>query len=167
MKRSEGGFTLIELLTVVAIIGVIAAVVLVSLNDSRMKARDATRISQANEFVKALELYYADYGSYPCADTSSCGTVGVQNFNETNAGAALMADGYISSIPEDNTFGTGGNCDAADDTGYCYCGSSSASKSYVLTVELEEGDRCYITRGPNATSLCNAHWSGLDVCSGF
>jgi prepilin-type N-terminal cleavage/methylation domain-containing protein len=59
------GFTLIELLVVIAIIGVLATVVLSSLNTARARARDAKRLSEMKSLETALELYYLDNGRYP------------------------------------------------------------------------------------------------------
>lgn len=59
------GFTLIELLVVVAIIGVLATVVLSSLNSARVKARDARRDADIKNIQTALELYHLDNGQYP------------------------------------------------------------------------------------------------------
>lgn len=63
--RTSSGFTLIELLVVVAIIGILASIVLVSLNGARMKARDARRISDLKAIQTALELYATTHGKYP------------------------------------------------------------------------------------------------------
>lgn len=66
MQRStNGGFTILEILIVVAIIGIIAAIVLVALGDSREKSRNAAVISQMYEYQKALELSFSEAGSYP------------------------------------------------------------------------------------------------------
>lgn len=62
MKR---GFTLLELIIVVAIISIIAAIVLVSIGESREKAKNAAIISGVQEFQKALELYRAQFHRYP------------------------------------------------------------------------------------------------------
>lgn len=68
--KNEKGFTLIELLVVIAIIGLLASIVLVSLNSARQKARDSRRISDLRQISSALELYYDDYGYYPMVSGS-------------------------------------------------------------------------------------------------
>ena len=49
------GFTLIELLVVVAIIGVLASVILVSLNSARAKAKDSRLISDVHQLRTQIE----------------------------------------------------------------------------------------------------------------
>lgn len=58
-------FTLIELLIVIAIIGILAAVVIVLLSSAKPKARDAQRKSDLNQIGKALELYHSENDLYP------------------------------------------------------------------------------------------------------
>ena len=62
-NRTEHGFTLIELLVVIAIIGILAGMVLVSMNGARSKARDARRLSDMRQMISAQEMYYGMGGS--------------------------------------------------------------------------------------------------------
>lgn len=63
--KVSAGFTLIELLIVIAIIGILSAIVLVALDESRENARNAQVISQMKEYQKSLELFYSSNGYYP------------------------------------------------------------------------------------------------------
>lgn len=70
-RRAESGFTLIELLVVIAIIGMLASIVLASLNSARRKARDARRVADTKQLQLALELYFdANSNAYPAALSS-------------------------------------------------------------------------------------------------
>src|SRR4051812_6845229 len=69
--KREGGFTLVELLIVIAIIGIIAAIVLVNLNSSRQKSRDVKRVADVRQILTAMQLYFNDNSGYPGPDTPS------------------------------------------------------------------------------------------------
>lgn len=96
--KSKRGFTLIELLVVIAIIGILASVVLASLNSARTKARDAERKSELHQLRLALEMYRNDNNSYPATDgwIEPTGTIL----------AALQTGGYMN-MPTD-PINTGG-----------------------------------------------------------
>lgn len=68
-KKISGGFTLIELLVVIAVIGILASVVLASLNSARKKGADAKIKSELKQIATALELYYDKYGAYVVTGT--------------------------------------------------------------------------------------------------
>ncbi|MCL5435772.1 MAG: type II secretion system GspH family protein [Patescibacteria group bacterium] len=59
------GFTLIELLVTIAIIGLLASIIVVSLNTSRNSAKVAQAASNQKQFMLALQLYFDDVGFYP------------------------------------------------------------------------------------------------------
>ncbi|MBI3888497.1 type II secretion system protein [Candidatus Nomurabacteria bacterium] len=66
------GFTLIELLVVVAIIGILASVVLASLNTARAKGADAAiKANMANMRAQA-EIIFADANCYTSLGTAAC-----------------------------------------------------------------------------------------------
>ena len=97
----NNGFTLIELLVVISIIGVLSTIAMTSLNAARAKARDVVRLSDITQMQTALELYYADHGSYPGTTSwvSDCaGNTSWKNlFNST-------LSSYYPSVPDDPLF---------------------------------------------------------------
>jgi prepilin-type N-terminal cleavage/methylation domain-containing protein len=65
--KRPAAFTLIEMLVVIAIIGILAALLLPALTSAREKARRVACLNNLNQFSKALESYCADFSGYfPC-----------------------------------------------------------------------------------------------------
>ena len=73
MRNFKKGFTLIELLVVVAIIGILASVVLASLNSARTKGSDAAIKADLSNARAQAELFYDSGQSYAgvCTSTGS------------------------------------------------------------------------------------------------
>jgi prepilin-type N-terminal cleavage/methylation domain-containing protein len=59
------GFTLIELLVVIAIIAILAGLLLPVLAAAGARARQATCESNIKDIIRAVKIYYDDYGVYP------------------------------------------------------------------------------------------------------
>ena len=104
---SARGFTLIELLVVIAIIGVLATVVLASLNTARRKSRDARRLSDIKQIQLALELYFdgTGAGDYPPGQATPVCSATVQYGLE-----AALAPTYITAVPRDPNAADGSDC---------------------------------------------------------
>jgi prepilin-type N-terminal cleavage/methylation domain-containing protein len=71
MKRNPAAFTLVELLTVVAIIGLLAALIIPSLSAARAATNRATTRVRFNQWAAAIESFRAEYGCYPQFAASS------------------------------------------------------------------------------------------------
>jgi len=120
------GFTLIELLVVIAIIGILATVVLVSMNIARVKARDIRRVADFKQVSLALEIYHDTNIRYP-------GVTGCSNANWDTMADALESSGLITAVPND----------LVDSDNYVYmygANSATSAQSYTLRAYLEDED---------------------------
>ncbi len=75
-------FTLIELLTVIAIIGILAAIIIPTVSSVRVSANKAKTKVQFNQWAAAIESFRSEYGYYPAFDAS----------NKVNGGAVSSGD---------------------------------------------------------------------------
>jgi len=64
-RSQDGGFTLIELLIVIVILGVLAGIVVFSVNFIQNRGTQAACRTQLKNVQTAVEAYYADQGKYP------------------------------------------------------------------------------------------------------
>ncbi len=94
IHKINQGFTLIELLVVVAIIGLLASVITVSLGNARLKSRDARRLTDIQQVKSGLDIYYTTGGGYP--------STAVWNAAQST-GAALLcsATSALNKVPQD------------------------------------------------------------------
>jgi prepilin-type N-terminal cleavage/methylation domain-containing protein len=99
-KDRKEAFTLIELLVVIAIIACLMAIVMVSLNQSKAKSRDAKRATDIQQIAQALALYHNIYQQYPCS-ASGCVNSEVAISGSDNLSVALRTEKLISTVPLD------------------------------------------------------------------
>ncbi|MDP2668732.1 MAG: type II secretion system protein [bacterium] len=138
------GFTLIELLVVIAIIGILASIVLASLNTATKKSRDARRVADLNQLRLAEELYFDSAGGKYSADLAAL---------TTGCGGSCIAVVPVAPLPGSYT--------------YCTLGTSPDFTSYTVHATLElAGDKptSAITAGSCTTPpTCNG---ATDYCVG-
>lgn len=137
MTKRNKGFTLIELLVVVAILGLLATIVAVSLTSARARARDSRRVSDVRQVELALELYYAAHLEYPDAASTSLN--------------ALATEGFLnmSAFPTDPSTGNP----------YCYAVGADSNlvagkqrQYYHIGAKLENSDSDMLTQDVDYTS---------------
>ncbi len=113
--RKQGGFTLVEILIVLAVLGILAAVVVPNLTGFLGRGKDRSYTADQNTLQSAVNAYYTDTlarpgkgAKYPTVNGSG-GTAGSNTYvNMTH----LVSGNYLTSVPTssstDNPGGSAG-----------------------------------------------------------
>ncbi|HEV8601645.1 MAG TPA: type II secretion system protein [Patescibacteria group bacterium] len=146
--KNQKGFTLIELLVVVSVIGLLASVVLVSLNSARAKGRDARRLADLHQIDNALANYYSDNGNYPGDPTTWYG-ISDNNYPGTSGYPPCATSGglapYFANI-----------CSVKDPKGNLYgyvVYNNYQSYRIAATFELSSNQGATLVFGPGNTPV--------------
>ncbi len=103
IKNRNKGFTLIELLVVIAIIGILASVVLASLNTARAKGANAAIKSNLNNIRAQAELVYDN--NTPNGYTGTTNVCADANVLKGVTAAAVAGGGTVLAANAANTAG--------------------------------------------------------------
>lgn len=68
LPSRQRAFTLVELMVVVVILGILATIVTISVNDYLIKGKQTAARSEIARITEALNLFYLDYDRYPDND---------------------------------------------------------------------------------------------------
>lgn len=135
MNKNKKGFTLVELLIVIAIIGILAAIVLINLNAARNKAKDAAIKSALQELRGAAEIEYDSAGTY----------------------AAVCTTGDISTTGDFGRIRTSINGNGGTTAASCNAGASAFCAQSTLNVS---GSWCIDSTGVSgSTADCDANYT--------
>ncbi len=148
MVNINRGFTLIELLVVIAIIGILASVVLASLNSARDKGSDAASRGALAQLRTQAEIFYDNAGrTYVglCANAQIVAIIENARVNSraTTAYTAAGAGGAVSATA---------------------AGCSSSATAYAAAVPLKSSGAFWCVDSVGKAQISASLGAGVTVC---
>jgi len=141
-NSKNNGFTIVELLIVIVVIGILAAITIVSFNGVQQRARDTERFTDITAMQKQLEIFYNEKGYYPLTESLLGGQgfpFATANFTGTNTGFMIAP----------------GNTDTANSSYRDF--SSPATNIYgYISYKSDGTTKCTTVNGDTAT-LCKKY----------
>lgn len=113
--KNKNGFTLVELIVVIAILGILAAIMVPKFTGFNAKAKAQADVSNTKIIQNSVEVYEAEKGHYPTTDTEMSALVKdylkgsvpeiqvlAADAKETNKFYMKIADGKVEIKPADD-----------------------------------------------------------------
>lgn len=164
-RKKAKGFTLIELLIVIAIIGLLATLAIVSLTTAQEKARDAKRIADMKLYQNAIELWFSENpAGYPTVDGGSA-LAGFTLWSDFSA----KIDDFMTQVPvppdaatETYRYQWGGGTNGLDNANSYVMSATLEDPSHDALEQSEQADVAGLTAGvdtnnadPGTTAACD------------
>ncbi len=141
------GFTLVELVVVIAIIGILTAVMLASFSQAKSRSRDVKRISDVSQMQLALAGYFDRCGAFPATTT-----IGTGESSCTSSGTTIKLSTFVSSMPLPPYWSTGEAYVYTPDAGF---------DDYFIHASLENSN----SSSNNSMTSLPAWYSGSITCN--
>lgn len=108
LKNRQGGFTLIELLIVVAIIGIIAALLIPNFLDALQKAKQKRTVADIRNTGTAMMSWLTDQVAAAAAGQAVVNEVDLSSYDPITHPAlnAQLAPRYIQAVPLEDAWGS-------------------------------------------------------------
>ena len=136
LKRTGRGFTIVELLIVIVVIGILAALVIVTYAGIQKRARDTERKTDVKGIQGQLEAYWADNAKYPTLANMNDTTFRSDFFKglpaEAFADPKNAASQQLCAATASNCYGFAVIPAACDN-------ATTSCDNYILTATLESG----------------------------
>src|SRR5580698_1640878 len=132
MRRQDGetesGFTLIELLIVIVVLGILAAIVVFSLQGVTGQSKQAACVSDAKTVEIAVSAFNAENGS----------TTGMDNSSLTSASTLETGSPYLHSFPSSSIYTI-----SIDGTGNVFVDGGNGTTAYDSESTAAGSKGCY------------------------
>lgn len=89
-NQKNRGFTIVELLVVIVVIGILAAITIVSYTGITARANTQANKSNANSVASAAQVVYANTGVYPATSATSTAVISALNASDAKVPATLV-----------------------------------------------------------------------------
>jgi prepilin-type N-terminal cleavage/methylation domain-containing protein len=149
--QMRGGFTIVELVIALAIVVILTAAVLVSINPPQQlaKGRNAQRISHITYIMNAIVQNIADNaGAFSCSSgpIPSTSTVMASSAGSYNI-APCLVPAYLPSLPFDPSASGAYYASSTNyNTGYTIFSNASTGRITVAAPFAELGETIFVTR---------------------
>lgn len=153
IRRVQSGFTIIELLVVIVVIGILAAITIVSYNGITTRANTASAQSAAQSVIQKVEIYNAERGNYPYATSDLTGDPSSSYYVPSSVSFTLSTSQPAS--PSVLKFEK--------------CGSGSPATQSAITSGSNNitGVRIYYWKYDGTPGATNYYLAGVDTGSGI
>lgn len=122
-QKISKAFTLIELLIVIAVIGILVAVILPNLIGMRERAQDTKKKNDLMQIKNALRMYYNDYNAYPRSSSGAiCCSAPLEVCSPCVGALTVGGQTYTKDLPTTFTY---------------FYTQTNGGDGFSLTVELE------------------------------